>query len=298
MLQIRTQYKTISTKVSHPRGETDGKVFKKSRQIASNVHILYVRIGWFFKGDMSPWVLSSIHFQRTRALNWQNTSGPKYYDGISLLISQYLISDLHYVKPLWNIPRPNNFHFENPESREYELMTEAHAKLSVVRNCSRSSLHVCLGEGEQLAGGGRSAVAGGGRRQTVHRERERQKVERGLLLLIPILCLRGYIREQECKIEANANLYLIRKQRWARATFFESAIAIPQLEGSTYEIAIPQLLKKCYSATATPQFRNHNLFWSPQLESLTSTIFGAFLAMKSGRFMKKNQVKNLLLLSL
>jgi hypothetical protein len=39
-------------------------------------------------------------------------------------------------------------------AKEYELMTEAPAKLSVVRNCSRSSLHVCLGEGEQLAGGG------------------------------------------------------------------------------------------------------------------------------------------------
>jgi hypothetical protein len=33
-------------------------------------------------------------------------------------------------------------------------MTEAHAKLSVVRNCSKSSLRVCLGEGKQLAGGG------------------------------------------------------------------------------------------------------------------------------------------------
>ncbi len=49
-------------------------------------------------------------------------------------------------------------------------------------------------------------------------------------------------------------------QRWARATFFESDIAIPQLEGSTSAIAIPQLLKKCCSATATPQFRNHNFF--------------------------------------
>jgi hypothetical protein len=46
--------------------------------------------------------------------------------------------------------------------REYELITEAHAKLSVVRNCSKSSLHVCLGEGKQLAGGGWSAVTGGG----------------------------------------------------------------------------------------------------------------------------------------
>jgi hypothetical protein len=55
--------------------------------------------------------------------------------------------------------------------REYELITEAHAKLSVVGNCSRSSLRVCLGEGEQLAGGGRSAVAGvGGNRQYTGRE--------------------------------------------------------------------------------------------------------------------------------
>jgi hypothetical protein len=60
-------------------------------------------------------------------------------------------------------------------TREYELMTEAHAKISVVRKCSKSSLHVCLGEGNQLVGSGRSAGAGGGGEgggQTVHRERE------------------------------------------------------------------------------------------------------------------------------
>jgi hypothetical protein len=34
-------------------------------------------------------------------------------------------------------------------------------------------------------------------------------------------------------------------QSWARATFFESAIAIPQLEESTSAIAIPQLFKEC-----------------------------------------------------
>jgi hypothetical protein len=77
--------------------------------------------------------------------------------------------------------------------REYELMTEAHAKLSVVRNCSRFSLHVCLGEGEQLAGRGRSAVAGGGgeadstQGERIWSSLVRQKVERWLLLLIPIL---------------------------------------------------------------------------------------------------------------
>jgi hypothetical protein len=51
-------------------------------------------------------------------------------------------------------------------------MTEAHAKLSVVGNCSRSSLPVCLREGAQLAGGRWSAVAGDRERQTVNRERE------------------------------------------------------------------------------------------------------------------------------
>jgi hypothetical protein len=40
---------------------------------------------------------------------------------------------------------------QTPYSKEYELMTEAHAKLSVVRNCSKSSLRVCLGEGKHLA---------------------------------------------------------------------------------------------------------------------------------------------------
>jgi hypothetical protein len=56
--------------------------------------------------------------------------------------------------------------------REYELMTEAHAKLSAIRNCSRSSLRVCIRERKQLAGRGWSAVAEGGGRQTVHRETE------------------------------------------------------------------------------------------------------------------------------
>jgi hypothetical protein len=77
--------------------------------------------------------------------------------------------------------------------REYESMTEAHAKLSVIRNCSKSSQRVCLGEGKQLAGRGWSAVAeGGGSADSTQGERiwssfQRQKVERGLLLLIHIL---------------------------------------------------------------------------------------------------------------
>jgi hypothetical protein len=55
---------------------------------------------------------------------------------------------------------------------------------------------VCvLGEGEQLTGGGWSAVAGGGgeadstQGESIWSSFQRQKVERGLLLLIHILCL-------------------------------------------------------------------------------------------------------------
>jgi hypothetical protein len=44
--------------------------------------------------------------------------------------------------------------------REYELMTEAHTKLSVVRKCSKSSLHVS-GGGESA--GGRGVVSRVGR---------------------------------------------------------------------------------------------------------------------------------------
>jgi hypothetical protein len=53
----------------------------------------------------------------------------------------------------------------------------------------------------------------------------------------------------------------IKISRGGHAQFFlESAIAIPQFEGSTSAIATLQLLKKCCFATATPQFRNRNCF--------------------------------------
>jgi hypothetical protein len=98
--------------------------------------------------------------------------------------------------------------------------------------------------------------------------------------------------------------------------FFESAISIPQLEGSTSAIAIPQL-EGSTSAIAIPQLfkemllRNRNSvipqsqFFpksatsSPQPGSFNSANFGTFLAVESGRFMgKKSEVKNIVLLSL
>ncbi len=93
----------------------------------------------------------------------------------------------------------------------------------------------------------------------------------------------------------NANLHtapVLIPEVGTRNFFFESATAILQLEGSTSAIAIPQLFKKCCSATATPQFCDRNFFFksatvNPQLESFTSAIFGIFLAMESGLFMNK-----------
>jgi hypothetical protein len=85
-----------------------------------------------------------------------------------------------------------DFHHSHP-TREYELITEAHAQLSVVRNCSRFSLPVCSEEGNQLAGGGWLAVKRGGGADNTQGERiwsnlGRQKVNHGLLLIIHILC--------------------------------------------------------------------------------------------------------------
>ncbi len=69
--------------------------------------------------------------------------------------------------------------------------------------------------------------------------------------------------------------------------FFESAIAIPQLEGSTSAIAISQLFKKMLlrnrnrnSAIPQLQFFLKPATSSPQLENFTSAIFGMFLALE------------------
>jgi hypothetical protein len=59
------------------------------------------------------------------------------------------------------------------------------------------------------------------------------------------------------------------------------------------------LLRNRNSAIPQSQFLLESATSSPQLESFTSAIFGAFLAVKFGRFMeKKSEVKNLMLLSI
>ncbi len=76
--------------------------------------------------------------------------------------------------------------------------------------------------------------------------------------------------------------------------FYEPTIAIPQLEGRTSAIAIPQLFKEillrnCNSTIPQSQFFLMSATSSPQVKSFISAIFGIFLAVESGRFMKKNQ---------
>jgi hypothetical protein len=74
--------------------------------------------------------------------------------------------------------------------------------------------------------------------------------------------------------------------------FFESAIAILQLEGSTSTIVIPQLFKEMFLHNRNSAFPQSQIFLmsatsSPQLESFISAIFGILMAMESTRFKKK-----------
>jgi hypothetical protein len=67
--------------------------------------------------------------------------------------------------------------------------------------------------------------------------------------------------------------------------FFESAIAIPQLEGSASAIAIPQLFKEMLLRNRNSAIPQSQFFLKPatlnqQLESFTSAIFGIFLALE------------------
>jgi hypothetical protein len=79
----------------------------------------------------------------------------------------------------------------------------------------------------------------------------------------------------------------------ARKTFFESAIAIPQLEGSTSTSQLRNFLKECCSATAIPQsqFFLKSATSSQQLESFTFAIFGIFLAVEPVDSLKNKRSK-------
>jgi hypothetical protein len=61
-------------------------------------------------------------------------------------------------------------------------------------------------------------------------------------------------------------------EQWARATFFESAIAIPQLEGSTSAIAIPQLFKEMLLRNRNSAIPQSQFF----LMSVTCPQFSAY----------------------
>jgi hypothetical protein len=88
----------------------------------------------------------------------------KQLNSLTVIETDYLINTITFNKLL---PSTANCR-QTIYTREYESITEAHAQLSVVGNCFRSSHRVCLGEGKQPAGGG------GG--QKVRRERESGEV--------------------------------------------------------------------------------------------------------------------------
>jgi hypothetical protein len=59
---------------------------------------------------------------------------------------------------------------------------------------------------------------------------------------------------------------------------FESAFAIPQLEGSTSVIIIPLVFQEMCLCDCNSAILNRIFSISPQLESFISAIFGVFLA--------------------
>jgi hypothetical protein len=74
--------------------------------------------------------------------------------------------------------------------------------------------------------------------------------------------------------------------------FFKSTIAIPQLEGGTSTITIPQLFKEMLlrnrnSAIPQSQFFLKSSTSNLQLESFTSAIFGIFLLLNPVDSFKK-----------
>ncbi len=72
--------------------------------------------------------------------------------------------------------------------------------------------------------------------------------------------------------------------------FVYSAIAIPQLGGSTCAIAIQQLLKEMLLRNFAIAIFLKSATSSLQLDSFTTAIFGIFLAVDFGQFMK-NKIK-------
>ncbi len=84
------------------------------------------------------------------------------------------------------------------------------------------------------------------------------------------------IRIRMCWIAGSVNYFRETHRGGHTQLFFESAIAIPQLEAGTSAIAIPRLLKKCNSAI--PQ--SHFLLKSATSSPLFSAYFWLWSSLK------------------
>jgi hypothetical protein len=81
--------------------------------------------------------------------------------------------------------------------------------------------------------------------------------------------------------------------------FSESSIAIPQLEGSISAIVIPHLFKELLLRNRNSAIPQSQFFLKSATSKLHFRNFGIFLAVQSGRYMKKKlEVKYLVQLSL
>jgi hypothetical protein len=94
--------------------------------------------------------------------------------------------------------------------------------------------------------------------------------------------------EQPRELSSYVSTEQLCKPEVGTRNFFSS----PQSQFHNLKEALPQtqfrnFLKTCCSATATPQFRNRNFFWSPQLGSYNSAFFGIVLDVEFGQFIEK-----------
>ncbi len=94
-----------------------------------------------------------------------------------------------------------------------------------------------------------------------------------------ILDLQNFFSVEYSQYFLETNLLYHRSRGGQAQLFFESAIAIPQLEGSTCAIASPQLFKEmllsnCNSASPQSQFFLKSATSSPQLGRNFRHIFG------------------------
>jgi hypothetical protein len=84
--------------------------------------------------------ITSVQYYKCTVLQVYSITSIQYYKCTVLQMTVLQMTVLQMRRAKENAPPPHPIGI----TRAYELITEAHAKLSVVGNCSKSSLRVCL----------------------------------------------------------------------------------------------------------------------------------------------------------